>query len=88
MNKPLIRRYGSSLSSRLKLLTCLWVGAALFSIAFTLVLSWRLEGAGAAINDAGSLRMRTYRLAYSVSQADSAAIAPQIEAFETTLHNI
>lgn len=46
------------------MLTCLWVGAALFSIAFTLVLSWRLEGAGAAINEAGSLRMRTYRLAY------------------------
>ncbi len=79
----------SSLSARLKFLTCLWVGAALFSIAFTLVLSWRLEGAGAAINEAGSLRMRTYRLAYLVNQgADAQLVAQQISAFENTMHNI
>jgi len=37
---------------------------ALASIGSTLLVSWRLEGSAAAINDAGSLRMRTYRLAY------------------------
>jgi len=37
---------------------------ALASIGATLLVSWRLEGSAAAINDAGSLRMRTYRLAY------------------------
>jgi two-component system nitrate/nitrite sensor histidine kinase NarX len=37
---------------------------ALVSIGSTLLVSWRLEGSAAAINDAGSLRMRTYRLAY------------------------
>ena len=37
---------------------------ALASIGSTLLVSWRLEGGAAAINDAGSLRMRTYRLAY------------------------
>ena len=89
MKASAIRRYGTRLSSRLKLLTCLWVAAALFSIAFTLVLSWRLEGAGAAINEAGSLRMRTYRLAYFVGQqADPQLIQEQIHAFETTMHNI
>ncbi|UOO80818.1 type IV pili methyl-accepting chemotaxis transducer N-terminal domain-containing protein [Uruburuella testudinis] len=89
MKPPVINRFGTSLSARLKLLTCLWVGAALFSIAFTLVLSWRLEGAGAAINDAGSLRMRTYRLAYLVNrQAAPATLRAQIHSFEQTMHTI
>ena len=35
----------------------------------TLVVSWRLEGSAAAINDSGSLRMRTYRLAYLAGRA-------------------
>ena len=42
----------NSLSSRLKLLTLLWVTAAVGSIVLTLLLSWRLEGGAAAINDA------------------------------------
>ena len=43
---------------------------ALASIGATLLVSWRLEGSAAAINDAGSLRMRTYRLAY-IAQVDT-----------------
>jgi two-component system nitrate/nitrite sensor histidine kinase NarX len=31
---------------------------ALGSIGMTLLVSWKLEGSAAAINDAGSLRMR------------------------------
>ena len=42
---------------------------ALASIGATLLVSWRLEGSAAAINDAGSLRMRTYRLAYLAQEA-------------------
>ena len=37
---------------------------ALAAICMTLYLSWQLEGVAAAINDAGSQRMRTYRMAY------------------------
>ena len=47
------------LSSRLKFLTVLWLIVAVASIVLTLVLSWRLEGGAAAINDTGSLRMQT-----------------------------
>lgn len=50
------------LSARLKFLTVLWLIVAVASIVLTLVLSWRLEGGAAAINDTGSLRMQTYRL--------------------------
>ena len=35
---------------------------ALAAIGMTLYLSWQLEGVAAAINDAGSQRMRTYRM--------------------------
>ncbi|WP_370552797.1 type IV pili methyl-accepting chemotaxis transducer N-terminal domain-containing protein [Cupriavidus basilensis] len=38
-------------------------------ISGTLWLSWQLEGAGAAINDAGSLRMRANRVAIELARA-------------------
>jgi two-component system nitrate/nitrite sensor histidine kinase NarX len=53
-----------SLSAKLVGVQVLFLAIALVSIGLTLVVSWRLEGSAAAINDAGSLRMRTYRLVY------------------------
>ncbi|KIF81464.1 type IV pili methyl-accepting chemotaxis transducer N-terminal domain-containing protein [Noviherbaspirillum autotrophicum] len=41
---------------------------ALFAICATLFLSWQLEGSSAAINETGSLRMRSYRLATLLSR--------------------
>jgi len=37
---------------------------AITAIGMTLLISWQLEGAAAAINDAGSQRMRSYRIGY------------------------
>lgn len=80
---------GLSLSARLKLLTLLWVDSALLSVVFTLLLSWRLEGASTAINDAGSLRMQTYRLAYMVgNHATERQINNQIKEFEQSLQKV
>lgn len=80
---------GLSLSSRLKLLTMLWVGSAFLSIAFTLLLSWRLESAAKTIEDAGSLKMQVYRLAYMASvRTPNAQIDNQIKEFERTLANV
>ena len=42
---------------------------ALSAIGMTLYLSWQLEGVAAAINDAGSQRMRTYRIAYLMARS-------------------
>lgn len=39
-------------------------------VCWTLWLSWQLEGAGAAINDTGSLRMRAHRVAVQLMQPD------------------
>jgi two-component system nitrate/nitrite sensor histidine kinase NarX len=41
---------------------------ALVAIASTLYVSWRLEGGAAAINDAGSERMRSYHIAFLLAQ--------------------
>ena len=58
--------------------------AALSAIAMTLYLSWQLEGVAAAINDAGSQRMRTYRMAHLMSSGlenrhEAAAFASRLE---------
>lgn len=78
--------FPNSLSARLKLLTVMWVSAALASIIFTLLLSWRLEGSAAAINDAGSLRMQTYRLGLMLRAHNPPAdIGRKISHFDTTM---
>ena len=41
---------------------------ALVAIGSTLYVSWRLEGGAAAINDAGSERMRSYHIAFLLAQ--------------------
>lgn len=42
---------------------------ALSAIVLTLLISWQLEGVAAAINDAGSQRMRTYRISHLMARA-------------------
>ncbi|WP_274584502.1 type IV pili methyl-accepting chemotaxis transducer N-terminal domain-containing protein [Neisseria leonii] len=78
--------YLKSLSNRLKLLTALWLLAALLSISFTLLLSWRLEGGAAAINDAGSLRKQAYYLQLLIQgRADAAEIETRLTEFDRVL---
>ncbi|MGV8899903.1 MAG: type IV pili methyl-accepting chemotaxis transducer N-terminal domain-containing protein [Burkholderiaceae bacterium] len=45
-----------------------FLALALTAIGATLFLSWQLEGSSAAINEAGSLRMQSYRLSVLLSQ--------------------
>ena len=78
-----------SLSARLKLLTLLWVSSALLSVVFTLLLSWRLEQAGDALNDVGRLRLLTYRTAYMVrSQAPETQIRTQVAELGKVMNHI
>lgn len=76
------------LSTRIILLSLASLLTVLTMIACTLFLSWKLEGAGAAINDAGSLRMRANRVAIELSLAAADkpnALATQIAALDSTL---
>ena len=50
------------LSTKIIGILILFFVGALCAIGLTLWLSWQLEGAAAAINDAGSLRMRSFKL--------------------------
>ena len=59
------------LTFRILLATVTGLGLTLLAIAYTLLLSWELEGGGAAINEAGSLRMRSYRLALEMQQGQA-----------------
>ncbi len=70
---------------------------ALIAISLTLYLSWQLEGNAAAINDAGSQRMRTYRIVFLLSrpqptQADDealkASITNEVDTFERVMHSL
>ena len=58
---------------------------ALASITVSLWVTWQLEGGAAAVNEAGRLRMMSYRLAYDVSQGRRESVATQVDSFDRTL---
>ncbi|HSG23734.1 MAG TPA: type IV pili methyl-accepting chemotaxis transducer N-terminal domain-containing protein [Azonexus sp.] len=67
------------------------------AIGMTLLISWQLEGVAAAINDAGSQRMRTYRIGHLMARGlegeapdatKAKAIAAELEHFETVLRDL
>ncbi|BCL77166.1 nitrate/nitrite sensor protein [Jeongeupia sp. HS-3] len=64
MNEALPARKPLSHKVVTLLLASLLLGLA--AVGTTLYLSWQLEGGAAAINAAGSLRMQTYRLGYTL----------------------
>lgn len=68
MSPALVATGSRKLSTKLVVTLIAFLLIALTSIGLTLLVAWKLEGSAAAINDAGSLRMRAWRLAYLVSQ--------------------
>lgn len=94
---PLSSWFGQKLSGKIIGILLGFFLVALSAIGLTLFISWQLEGAAAAINDAGSLRMRAWRIAYHLARADaelddrrafSATIHEEIQGFEDTLAQI
>ncbi len=73
------------LALRLVLMGLSFLVVALASITVSLWVTWQLEGGAAAVNEAGRLRMMSYRLAYDVSQDRRDTLASQIESFDRTL---
>jgi len=70
---------------------------ALCAIGVTLFVSWQLKGASAAINDAGSLRMRTHLIGYhvasgatkiSASEEFSDTLVRYVKEFDDTLNTL
>ncbi|MDL2356094.1 MAG: type IV pili methyl-accepting chemotaxis transducer N-terminal domain-containing protein [Pseudomonadota bacterium] len=101
MNGPRSRKQGAAqraaapAAASQRRLSTLMVGTlvgflalALLAIGATLFLSWQLEGSAAAINDTGSLRMHTYRLALAAgapAQAAQAGAAREVQAIDAIL---
>ncbi len=59
---------GLKLQEKITGLLAFYFLVAMVAISSTLYVSWRLEGGAAAINDAGSERMRSYRIAFMLAQ--------------------
>ena len=55
------------------------------SIALTLWVTWQLEGGAAAVNEAGRLRMMSYRLALNAAEGEQAGLAARLQAMDNTL---
>lgn len=73
------------LGTKLVLIATAFLLIGLIAIGLTLLVSWELEGGAAAINQAGSERMRAYRISMLLSQAelrgeDRAGIQTDIDA--------
>ncbi|MBC3884754.1 type IV pili methyl-accepting chemotaxis transducer N-terminal domain-containing protein [Undibacterium griseum] len=80
---------GKRLTFRILLTTLIGLGLTLAAIGYTLLLSWQLEGGGAAINEAGSLRMRSYKLAVELEYAaSSTSVEQQLSEFNRTLADL
>lgn len=58
------------LGTKLVLIATAFLFVALVAIGLTLLVSWNLEGGAAAVNQAGRERMRGYRIAMLLSQAE------------------
>jgi two-component system nitrate/nitrite sensor histidine kinase NarX len=74
-----------SLSTKLGAIGGVLMLMAMASIGLTLWVTWQLEGGAAAVNEAGRMRMQTWRLAQTLPGQDSARLQQQLAQFEQTL---
>ena len=59
---------------------------AMTSIGLTLWVTWNLEGGAAAVNEAGRMRMQTYRLSFELSKrTDNAETLALVRAFDDSV---
>ncbi len=74
-----------SLGAKLALVGAPFLLLALLSTAATLWVSWQLDGGAAAVNEAGRMRMQSYRMALSIGTAETSALAEQVREFDQSL---
>jgi two-component system, NarL family, nitrate/nitrite sensor histidine kinase NarX len=74
-----------NLGMKLALVATPFLILTLLAITATLWVSWQLEGGAAAVNEAGRMRMQTYRLSLSLATADEASVREQVAGFEDSL---
>ena len=76
----------ASLSTKLIRIGASLLVVALASISLTLWVTWQLEGGAAAVNEAGRMRMQTWRLASAVQTSLSpASLGSLVSQFDDSL---
>ena len=66
--------YQWPLGAKLALVSLPFLLLGLLTTALTLWVSWQLDGGAAAVNEAGRMRMQTYRMAWLAGRGDRAAL--------------
>ncbi|NVO05732.1 MAG: type IV pili methyl-accepting chemotaxis transducer N-terminal domain-containing protein, partial [Rhodoferax sp.] len=69
-----------SLSTKLVSIGAVLLVVALTSICLTLWVTWQLEGGAAAVNEAGRMRMQTWRLASMAQSSESPTVVAELVA--------
>jgi two-component system nitrate/nitrite sensor histidine kinase NarX len=73
------------LGAKLALVGAPFLLLALLSTAATLWVSWQLDGGAAAVNEAGRMRMQSYRMALSIGTGETSALTEQVKEFDQSL---
>jgi two-component system, NarL family, nitrate/nitrite sensor histidine kinase NarX len=74
-----------NLRTKLGIVGAALLALALASIGLTLWVTWQLEGGAAAVNEAGRMRMQTWRLAQALATGDAPRQQMLVQRFDQTL---
>ncbi|MBK9442528.1 MAG: type IV pili methyl-accepting chemotaxis transducer N-terminal domain-containing protein [Comamonadaceae bacterium] len=74
-----------SLSAKLMLVGVPFLLLVLLATAATLWVSWQLDGGAAAVNEAGRMRMQSYRMSLSIGTQETDPLAQQVKEFDQSL---
>jgi len=74
-----------NLGAKLALVGAPFLLLALLAIAFTLWVSWQLDGGAGAVNEAGRMRMQAYRMALSAGTGRRELLLQQVTELEHSL---
>ena len=84
-----ILRAFTSLSTRLLLLTLLWVSFIVVSVGYTMLLNWELEASAATVRTVGELRHHAYRCGFLAhDDAARADLRAEIDAFNVEMNRL
>ncbi|MDO9075184.1 MAG: type IV pili methyl-accepting chemotaxis transducer N-terminal domain-containing protein [Rubrivivax sp.] len=75
----------TTLAAKLGAIGAVLMVMAMASIGLTFWVTWQLEGGAAAVNEAGRMRMQTWRLAQTLPSQDGSRLQAQLAQFEQTL---
>ena len=77
-----------SLGAKLMLVGVPFLLLVLLATAATLWVSWQLDGGAAAVNEAGRMRMQSYRMSLSIGTQETDQLADQITEFNHSLETL